>query len=152
MTTHSIRMGGTSLPAGYDFGAHFVSEKIQMVGRIGTAGALNAQYIHSLTPHLLGKLTAVISPDEERTQFQAEAEYDGADFSVKATGSNSGAYTASLLQSITENGSVGMQVVSQPRQGVYDSLCTRKYFFLLCRLLLLRRGGAGRGGCKGSAV
>lgn len=91
------------------------------------AGHLRANYVQMISPALVGKVTTEVSPDEERSAIQGEVEYDGEDFSAKVTASNTGAFTSSLLQSVGECGSLGLQVVYQPRQQIAGGVFVARY-------------------------
>lgn len=118
-------MGGTSIPAGYEFGAHYITEKIQMMGKMGMSGNMNANYVHIFTPNLIAKLTGQLSRDEGRSQGAAEIEYDGEDFSSKFGITSAGGITGSILQSITSNVAVGLQLFSQ--QGNIGGVLISRY-------------------------
>lgn len=113
--THAIGMGAADEPASYNFGAQYVSPRAMLISRIDTSGNMTGRWIHSWSPRVTSRSSAMVSPTPQQSQMDTSVDYTGTDFTATFKYSAPGdVMGAQYLQSVTQGLAVGADIVVVP--------------------------------------
>ncbi|KAJ1926536.1 translocase of outer mitochondrial membrane [Tieghemiomyces parasiticus] len=122
--THTLSLATGGAPSSYSFAAVYAGPEFLIHGTVDNDGMLQSRVHYSWTPSLLTKAQMLFMNGQGQNMLQAEADYQGADYSInlKAVNpsptDNTGIYAANYLQSITKRLAVGAEtVLEKPPMG-----------------------------------
>ncbi|KAL3517922.1 hypothetical protein ACH5RR_020511 [Cinchona calisaya] len=119
--SHSVIMGLAEIPspvsdnlkvptAHYEFGANYLDPKLMLIGRIMTDGRLNARIKCDLSENLILKASAQLTNEPHMSNGMAIFDYKGKDFRSQFQLGSGSLFSASYIQSVTPNLSLGGEV------------------------------------------
>ncbi|KAI1794560.1 mitochondrial import receptor subunit tom40 [Ganoderma leucocontextum] len=117
--THSFTLGSQTAPPAYHFGAIFANENLFLHGNVDNDGNMSGRFNQGWSATNVSKAQAQLSSQPGQNFFQAEHDYQGADYSLNAKAVNpsladgTGIYIGSYLQTVTKNLALGVEAVLQ---------------------------------------
>ncbi|KAJ1977208.1 translocase of outer mitochondrial membrane [Dimargaris verticillata] len=117
--THTVSLATGGAPSTYNLAAVFAGADFLMHGTMDTDGILQSRLQYSWTPSLVTKAQLLITGLPNQNMLQAEADYQGVDYTLNAKAinpspaDNTGIYAGSYLQSVTKNLAVGLESIRE---------------------------------------
>jgi mitochondrial import receptor subunit TOM40 len=122
---HLISMGSSDTNGSYTFHTTYQTNKALALGRFDSEGRVIGRVQFTPTQRFTATVQSQVSLDPPQSHVSGELDYKGNDFYGQARVENKGGLSLSYLQSVTNNVSVGGELVHVPSQGTVLALGAR---------------------------